>query len=406
MDEKRRTSEIKSYGINMSKEFIDKDRTSKIKDYYKSCQLWIPDKSQWRSWKMKLIDGTYKRFNIKNEKELRAILTRYTPLRAYYSSIAIYNMRNVKGKSKNIQITIFKDSIIDLDNKDFNECRKSAIEVIEKLGIAPDYILKTFKGIHLCYFKKEIDCNLIKEIKDFDIKTFENTYNEFSCPLTLNKGKVCTFLTYQQLLDGNVEQETIYDYLDIDSTSESPKDNDQVGNHIRSEIDFERNQSKFNGSLRMQPEDSISSLLSFNNIVKSGKHPLFVPILIYNKDFKGLKKELDYLTRQYNLGDLCVLEKENNICFISLSVMDEKRLTKLLNNSNSLNKMQQKKFHKIWLNYEEWTPIARIEYPITKFFRASKKHHNALLNLGFQPSKQVNEFVGNDKLMIYEVGIK
>ena len=383
----------------MQKELIDKERVQEIKEYYKTCNLWIPNKSAWRSWKFKLKDGSYKRFHIKNKTELRELLTKFAPIRVYYSAIAIYNIRNVKGKATKNQMKIFRDSIIDLDNPNFKECRKSAIEVIKRLGPA-DYILKTFKGLHICYYKKKIDYNLIKDIRDFDKKTFENEYNEFSCPGTLNKGKVCTFITYKQLIDGDINQEKIYNHILCDSmeTSERPQANDQAETHLNS-VGSGKNQSEVK---KEGTRSEVSVLLSFNNIAKSGKHKLFVPILIYDKSSKWIKNELDRLNSIYNLGNLYCFESQSYYAFVSIRCFEQRQLEKLLNQSSSITRAQQSKFSKTWLNISEFQLIGVLRYKTNKFFRCSLKHYNFLIDCGIN-IQPVDELVGHPKLQIIEV---
>lgn len=382
----------------MEKEFIDKERIEKIRDYYKKCQLWLPDKSQWRSWKFKLTDGTYKRFHIKNEKELRKLLVKYTPIRVYYSQVAILNIRNCKGRTtKEKEVRIFKDSIIDIDNEDFEKCRQSAIEIIYRIG-EPDYILKTYKGIHLCYFKKEINPELIKDIKDFDIATLKNDYNEFSCPGTLNKGKVCTILTLYQLISRDFTQEAIYNYspLNVEETSKIPAmENEQVLNeHPRGNLS-ERMRSKIN-STGTEIEGTVQC---FTNQVKPG---IFIPILIYEKKTKDLCKEITYLINQYDLSELVVFENESFVCVISLKCFQKRQLQKLLNSSSSLTKLQFNKFNKIWFNISEFKLKGILRYRNDRFLRVSKKHKEFFeaLRINFNCA---DELVGKTPLEIYEM---
>ena len=127
--------------------------------------------------------------------------------------------------------------------------------------------------------------------------------------------------------------------------------------------------------------------------------------MIYDKSIRGLKKELNYLVEQYDLGDLFVFENETHFCFISLKVMDKRRLEKLLNSSRSITKAQQKKFKKIHFNFSEWKPLIKITTTPNKFFRASKKHYEALIKMGFNQSDQINELVGVTPLKVFEVGM-
>jgi len=170
--------------------------------------------------------------------------------------------------------------------------------------------------------------------------------------------------------------------------------NETAERHLRRNVS-EKMQSKVN-EREMGIEGTI---LSFSNQVKRG---IYIPILIYEKDYKGIKSELDRLNVLYNLGDMYAFESDKYYTFISIRCFDERQLKKLLNNSNSITKIQQKKFKKIWFDISNYQLMGVLRYKVHKFFRASNKHYNYFIDCGIKPIV-VDELVGNHLLKLYEV---
>lgn len=387
----------------------------KLKEYYQNCELWIPHKSQWRYYIFKLPNGVFKRFHIKNKTELRKLLIKNRPLIVYYSSGAWLNVQNVRGqlKTTSYPIPIFQDLILDIDNDtSLNMARKSALEIIKRIDKKPDYILLTKRGFHIVYFKqghkKKEYLEKLKDIKDLDSKCTENKFNVFSLPHTLTKdGKPCIFLTLDELkyipisfIEGRRKQIYPIPYHTPTNIPEKPEKANEEAVNSKLEVIKSKGLRSRRETKQEREMGTGTTILSFNNQVKQ---KLFIPILIYDKTFNGLKRELDYLVEHYDLGDLYVFEKENHLCFISLKVMEKRRLMKILNSSRSLNKGEFLKFKRIHFNFSEWKPITKINYESKKYYRISKKHHEALIKMGFPESKQMNEFVGRNQLNVYEV---
>lgn len=385
----------------------NKEIDTKLREYYQECELFLPNKPQWRYFIFRLPDKSFKRFHIANEKELRHLLIKYTPLLVYYSSSAFLNSQNVRGvKSSSYPILIFEDLILDIDNdKSLAHARKSALEIIKRIG-EPDYILITRRGFHLCYYKKgdkkkEI-LDKLRDIEDLDFHTIENEFGVYTLPYTPTKdGKKSTILNNIPLelsiktlrkLQKKIYTPTI--------TPEKPEKraNEKAGKQLE---ELPEGRSKQEIKQEKGTESGVT-VLSFSNLIKND---LFIPILIYDKSLRGLKRELNYLVEQYDLGDLFMFKNETHFCFVSLRVMDKRRLEKLLNSSRSITKTQQKKFKKTWLNFSEWKPLIKITTTPNKFFRASKKHYEALIKMGFNKSKEINEFVEAMPLKVFEVGM-
>ena len=269
----------------------------------------------------------------------------------------------------------------------------------------------TRRGFHICYYKVTNKKEVLKKVKDidFDKKCTENEYGVFSIPLTLNKaGRVNIFLSYEQLKNSSISQlqvlqPQIYAYLDTSKESEKPEKvaNEEALNEGISSRNLEfSSRSKINEETTLT--DSKESLLSFNNKVKPN---IFIPILIYNKKLRGLKEEIDYLAKQYDLGNLYIIENEQYYCFISLKCMEYRRLEKLLNVSRSITKSQFFKFKKIWVNISNFKAYGILEYNSNKFYRASNKHYQFLKDIGINVNQKINEFVGKIPLKIYAVRI-
>jgi len=384
---------------------------SNLKEYYQNCGLWLPDRPQDRYFIFKLQDGTFKRFHLKNETELRKLLIKYRPFIVYYSAGAWNNVQNVRGvKTTSYPIAIFEDLILDIDNDNsINEARKSSLKIIKRIG-NPDYILMTRRGFHLTYYKqgnkkKEI-LEKLKDIKDLDKKCTQNDFNVFTLPYTLTKdGKRTTIINSEMLEFLPTKtlkklQKQIYTPQVITPEKPDKKANEEADKTLQTRV--LKQTKSFRSKDGADKRGSGVTILSFNNKIKNN---LFIPILIYNKNLKGLKRELTYLTENYDLGNLYVFKKENYYCFISLKAMDKRRLNKILNSSRSITKDQFKKFKKVWFNFSEWTPLIKITATPNKFFRVSKKHYEALIKIGFSKSKQINELVGKTPLQVYEVGL-
>ena len=353
-----------------------------MKEYYQTANLYLPDKPQWRFFIFKFKDKTVKRFHIKDKDELRKLLLKYLPYQVYFSSGAWLNVQNVRGKTKTTSypIKIFGDLIFDIDSKNFQDAKQSVFEVIKRIG-EPDRIVKTNRGYHIWYLKRQhkkglIEC--VRDIKDLDIHATENEFNVFALPKTLKKGNICNFITLNDL------------YLDRD-TSERLNANETAEHSANTRSELDKKET--------EPEGTV---LSFNNKVKSN---IFIPILLYDKKLNGLKKEIDYLCKQYDLGNLYVFENDISLCFISLKCMDEKQLMKLLNSSRCISKLQFKKFKKVWFNYSEFKPSVLLKFNHNKYLRISKKHKQVLEKFGFKIN-QGDEEVGSNDLRLYEVSMK
>lgn len=369
---------------------IKKEELNKVKAYYSNCKLWLPTKPQWRFFTFKMFDDSFKRFHISSEKELRRLLLLFVPKVVYYSCGKWANVQNVRGKTKTTSypINLGSDLIFDLDGESIVEAKNSAKKIVEIIG-KPSYILMTRRGFHICYFdahdKKEQYLKELEGISCVDRKCTLNDFNVFSLPFTLNKsGTINTFI---EDLDNLPVREQVYNPLNIEDTSESQSN---TGNETL---------RRQNSRLTTGTEGTV---LAFSNQVK---RKLFIPILIYDKKLKGLKAEILRLVVHYDLGSLYCFENENQLAFISLKCMDQRRLAKLLNNSRSLNKVQLDKFGKLWFNFSKFYPKAIIHFESVRFFRASRKHYSGLMKMGFPSCQQIN-LIGKQDLPFYEVHLK
>lgn len=367
------------------------NKITNLKEYYKTTELFLPYKSEWRYFLFLLPNRNMKRFHIKNKKELRKLLVKFLPIKVYFSSGAWLNVRNIRGrKNNNYPIKIFEDVIFDIDSKTISDAKKSALEIINRIGV-PNNIIKTTRGFHLWYLQRKNRKELIREVRDIrdvDIHCTENEFNVYALPLTIKNGEICRFVGLEEL---NIP------FNNEEGFESSERNNDQAETHLNS-VESGKIQSKIDlGNMPSNPSNS--PVHSINNQVKKG---VFIPILIYEKSYKGLKKELDNLNRLYSLGDIYGFESEKYYAFISLRCFEKRQLQKLLNISNSLNKRQFKKFGKIWFDISEFQLIGVCRYKINKYFRGSRKHFNYFINCGVKPI-MVDELVGHPQLQTYEV---
>ena len=397
----------------MKQEIITPEQIKKLKEYYNQFEIWLPSHSSWRYYIFKLPNKTFKRFHIKNEIELRKLLIKYLPLLVYFSAGAWNNVQNVRGRVKTTShpILIFEDLILDLDNdKSLAHARKSALEIIKRIGEPKEgYILLTRRGMHICYYKqgnkkKEI-LEKLKDIEDLDAHTTKNDLNVFTLPGTPTKdGKKSVIISSGMLEILSLKtlrkiQKQIYTPQVITPEREPKTLNEEADKTLQTRV--LKPQKSFRSKDGADKMGSGVTILSFNNQVGDS----YIPILIYDKNLKGLKGEINYLAEQYDLGDLYVWENETHYCFISLKIMGERQLRKIFNNSRSITKSQFSKFHKVFFNFSEWKPLIKITATPNKFFRASKKHYEALIKMGFNKSNQINEFVGKTPLQVFEVGM-
>ncbi|MEK6879984.1 MAG: hypothetical protein AABY22_10270 [Nanoarchaeota archaeon] len=376
-------------------ENIKKEDIEKIREFYSKCELYLPSNPSWRFYLFKLSDNSYKRFHISSIQQLRKLLVMFAPLKVYFSCSQWVNVQNVRGNIKTSSYPIFinSDVIFDIDADNLEEAKATALEVISRIG-TPDKIVLCARGFHLWYLdsdnKRAEYVSKTEDIKNVDIKCTKNKFGVFALPLTLKKGKTCPFISLEQL-KGDLEchRQTIYNHLDISDTLESQE-------AIPGNEAFRRHESKMIGM------ETRGTILSFPNKVKKG---LFIPVLIYDKRLRGLKNEIFRLFEHYELGDLYCFENDSQIAFISLKVVDRRRLQKILNSSRSITKSQFMKFNFIWFEYSQFKAKAKINFDTQKFYRASLKHYSILSKMGFPEDShsQIDGLVGNEYLKTYEV---
>lgn len=399
-------------------ECIDIDTSSfkNFSDYYRNSKLWLPPKSSWRFFLFKSGDKVKRFDSIRNVEDLRELILKFKPDKVYFSCSMWLNVEHIRGIKKTDEhpIKVGQDVIFDIDNDEsLQEARKSCLRVVDRAGKEPDYILITGRGFHIAYYdeeenKKEL-MDKVRDIRDVDLKATKNQHNVFALPLTLKNGKICNFISYEELRNKTAEEldeeRTIYNLYDNRDRAER--------NCPRNSNEEATSQCCPNGQSSRIIESGMESahtIHSFNNVVKGGKNKIYIPILIYSKNInsKRLYEELKRLANQYDLGDLYIFENENFLVAVSLKCMQYRRLEKILNSTrNKVRKTTMvsefKKFKKIWFNFEDYSPKGKLSFNTNKFFRASRKHYNALKKMGFDMGQEIDEFVGHPKLKILKV---
>ena len=114
---------------------LNKEQIRKIREYYKSAELFLVNDSGWRFFRFKLPNGTFKNFCINNKEDFRKLLIKYTPIVAYYSSGCWLNSENIRGKikTKNFPIKITSDLILDIDEKSLEKARQITLKLIDRI---------------------------------------------------------------------------------------------------------------------------------------------------------------------------------------------------------------------------------------------------------------------------------
>lgn len=402
--------------MNLPKEGIEK-----IKEYYKTCELWLPRYSQWRIWKVRIDNGTKRgriikiKDNIRDEATLRKWLLKLSPvLDVYYSSGCFLNPTTVKGNKTNNYL-LFRDIAFDLDAEkpygieELDIVRNSTINLIyslrKRLGQEPKYTIYTGgKGFQVIYEFEAKDIDLIEflRIKGVDPEITTDRFRVIRCPLTVNRrGKVAIFLTEEDLNKG------MNHILNKSKTIHSPLDlRDRAGRQKPMTI-LPTQDSKGRGS-GTAPTDSTRAIY-ITNEVKGTKR--YIPILKYDYKIINPKEQLQKLSDKYGLNEWFLIKTSGFATCISLAALDKRRLSKVLNSSKSLTKDEFKKFTKIFMRVSAYeggldapTPVGvlYLKTKKSKNFLYSRPHSDMLEHFNFV-SNPFMEYIGYDKPKILEV---
>jgi len=382
---------------------------NKIKEYYKTADLWLPKHSNFRVWKFRLETGKIIKIKdtIRTIKDLRKNLINFCPVDVYYSSGCFINPVEVKGnQTKNY--LLFRDICFDFDaDKPYSEreldvVRMSAIKLIkeikDRLNVEPIYILFTGKkGMQVVYefFNFDELQERIMMFNGIDPEITLDKYRVIRLPLTINKsGRLAVFLTEKELSRG-------INYILNKSTEIYSPSIDTEG-RVRK---LEKANDKFPSTKVKRVSGLTRTELSMNITNKVNGTKRFIPILKYAYKICKInpRKEIELLAKKYGLNEWYLIMTKEMLYCISPVALDKRRLEKVLNSTNSLTKIEFKKFGKIFFrtskinNQDKPLPLNQINfnYP-TKSFLYSKPHKNMLeyFNFALNP---LRNYIGTNK---------
>jgi len=393
---------------------------NKIREYYKTCSLWIPEYLRFRQIKFRLPNGKLIKIRdtIKSKKQFRKLLIEKTPIDVYYSSGCFLKPSEVRGNlTKNIRL--FRDIPFDLDadkpygKEQLDVVRLSTIKLIEnifyKLGLTPKYILFTGnKGFQVVYeffnFNKE-EQHLLR-FAGIDTQVTLDKYRVIRMPKTINKsGRVAVFLTENELLKG-------MDYILKKSIQiYNPQDcGDRAGRRLSRKTCKSMtipSSTKVNGRVSGTAPTELSRAIYITNEVKGTKR--FIPILIYNWKYTKInpKDDLKLLSEKYELNEWFLIKTSEELFCISLVTFDKRRLQKVLNSTNSeISKSQFKKYNKIYMRTssingtDKPIPIGTVSLKneIPKKFLYSRPHLDLIINyFNFVVNPFIKNYIGYNK---------
>ena len=408
------------------KNLLSEEDVKNLDKYYSKCKLWLPKNPNWRIWKVRVDDGTKKgkiikiKDNIRDKATLRKWLKRMSPMDVYYSSGCFLDPTKVKG-NKTPSYLLFRDIPFDLDAEkpygvnELDVVRKSTIKLIkaikQKLNKKPMAIIFTGgKGFQVVYEFKTKDEDALMEFSTFKGVDTEITTDKFRvirCPLTVNKrGKVAIFLTEKDLNRGMPyilnKSKTIHSPLDLADRAgrRKPMTSTPTQNLMRGSSESAQTEPPLTDSTRA---------IYITNEVNGTKR--YIPILKYNYREINPKKEMQKLSDKYGLNEWFLIKTNGSVICVSLVALDKRRLSKILNSTNSITKDEFKKLSKIFMRVSAYEGGGDVPTPLgvvylktnkSKNFLYSKPHADMLKYFNFVSNPFV-KYIGHEKPIIMEV---
>jgi len=183
------------------------------RDFYKKADLWLPEHSRWRMFKLQLWNNKIVNvFGIKNGKMLRGTLLRFAPKHVWFGVSGWLVPKEVKGfRTRGDNVNLFRDLPIDIDaevkpgempsleqlEEAFERMKLVRDFLIKKLGEPTYVIFSGCKGFHIYYGQSEKVDSFIKEegykpIEGYiDAAITKDKFRVVRLPLTMN-GSLCS----------------------------------------------------------------------------------------------------------------------------------------------------------------------------------------------------------------------
>lgn len=404
-------------------------------EYYRTTTLiQLPPNPQWRYWKFKLEDGTWKMFKgINSLKQLRDYLVKYNPV-AFYYSLSEFLPQQMPDKIENPDFKIAdqlwldnKYFVVDIDNKTGSQqVKQAAFEVLERMKEFPEYRYEkcvmtgtglrlefrdtTPRPILLPYEREEYVKRKRREFCQINLEGIEdvddviawdtrrvikcigspNPHNEFTT-------NVLTSPAYLPAIPGKLSQVNEMDGDAVSSLHEQ-------GNRPDREL----------GSSPTYP-------MFFGKFVRNkveGTKDRFIPYFEYHKKFKSWQEDIRFLQRKYKLSTIYVVDDYLKVLCVGIDAIPADRLDKIYHQSNSIVRNTWRKFRNLYIrtssyfdtnlkriDEENLHPLFCIDNTANKMYPVSRPHLDLLNHLGFDTScilEQDRDVIGNNRNQVFE----
>jgi len=397
-----------------------------LKEYYKKCDLWLPENPELRHFRFFLSRSKVIKIKsqIKNKDDLRKYLIKYTPITVHYS---ISRWKNPVGigskfykKNRDSDIILGNDLIFDVDDPILEKSRLESLKII-RLMKEWGYPLKSImfsgnKGFHVEFFDivpdKKIEDHILREEyfinkrKDLirklsssgiviDYKITINTRALMRLPMTINSasGYICTPISLhdletkslKDLLSGiqRLKYTAVADGVDFENI---------IVKKLRYSIDSKIRESmpKYNGL-------TYDAYFFINKVYRLKEN--YIPIFRYNDMLlPEVIKTLRNLQKKFSLTDIYLFRTNVNEEYYAFCIktFNKSHITKILKNSHSSNKRAIYSFkpefmrispkyceNKKIIDKPELIRVLRCRREINNISFVSKSHMKLLRNLGF-----------------------
>ena len=318
----------------------------KIRDYYSSYTPYLRQGMKNRILKIQLIDNTWKLFfNIRNGEQLRRILMAYSPINAYCSITQWLNPKNTEHPSYMAdRIPLDSELWIEVDKTNCKEPAKQIAKIHNYLNNRYKFnrSIISGQGAYLYYempyskisnptkrlkYYKQIRYNLISELynKPFKIDAWLNTKGKLQSPCFDNFR--VTRMENSIRLNGLICKEF--------NISHPPEMGATPNDHIATE-------HKNGGEKRpgvISPYYFITNKVNMNNYITH--------LRIHKHNFSI--DRLKYIINQYNLSDIYIFEDKDYYDCLSLKLVSQIRLMKILRQSGATNINVFSKYSYSWI---------------------------------------------------------
>jgi hypothetical protein len=324
------------------------------KTYYKDCKLWLPENPQWRIFRFRLQDYSFKTTFIRSEEQLRKELLRWEPLDVYYSAAQWLNPKRLKPKCHGApgfvyadRLLLTLDPVLDFDNKDITKAFDDAMIAIRyvkhNLGYNIKYLLYTGgRGFQVCfedpfksnapainreqYYEEQLDkfYSLLPDLESLDRKVKDPT-RVFRLPMTVHRcGRPS--IIFSSYLD---HPQSILEAILIAERSERINDTTSLKDGSLQK-DSTVHQRKSLAAI----QDSSNIFYKYITNRIEGVKDLYAPFAIvyhYNKEL------ISQVQQAYKLDDCYVMKQKDNYGLLFLKPCSFERTLKIMKALNAIN---------------------------------------------------------------------